>query len=161
MQYCLFFHSVRSIVFFIVILQYSCQFCVKILRQFRQHKKFCIIGELTFIKLVMPGTFDCLLAVCVRSYCFAYDNSFVFNLQQFVQEVAHVFMLQGYRSGYSYRNPVIVQHKPRQMSDIQLPATAVGHTPVLAEELEGLRFICDKVFDMRPYRGINAMTLPH
>ncbi|XP_076812159.1 alpha-adducin-like isoform X1 [Clavelina lepadiformis] len=42
----------------------------------------------------------------------------------------------GYRSGYVYRNPILMKQKPKPKSGVEVPATAVGHTAVLPEDLE-------------------------
>lgn len=47
-------------------------------------------------------------------------------------------ILQGYRTGYQYKNPASNTRRPKPKSDVELPGNAHGHTIPL-DEIQGLR----------------------
>lgn len=48
-------------------------------------------------------------------------------------DILNLCCSQGYRSGYPYKNPVVSQRKPRNRSDVEIPATNVNSSAVSVE----------------------------
>nr|CAB3220031.1 alpha-adducin [Phallusia mammillata] len=64
----------------------------------------------------------------------------------------------GYRTGYSYKNPVILQRKPRMHNDVEVPAYAYNPTSPLPEEIEEMRGALKKTEHSRWINSPNQYT---
>lgn len=74
-----------------------------------------------------PNTRQCFFSLFFSLFLFSSNNIKSYFSQNNGSSVC-VWLFQGYRTGYSYKNP-IVREKPRTKNDVEIPATVSAVSP--------------------------------